>query len=236
MPDESRNEEVVRSAEAGGSAEAGSAPAPTEPSAESAGGSSGGTGVAAPPSVPGEPTPPTGPQWYVLRVQAGKEDSTKRNIERKAKVEGLTDRIRRVLVPSELVSELRGKKKKVVERKLYPGYIMVEMTADEETVFHIRSVNGVGDFIGGGSQNQPAPLPPHEVERMLGIAESQTEEPKLDIKFKKGQSVKIRNGPFENMTGVVEDVSPTKGTIRVIVTIFGRATPIELEYWQVESV
>lgn len=219
MPDESHKDEV-----AGG--EAGT-PAP-----EGAGGASGGASGA----VASGETPPPGPQWYVLRVQAGKEDSVRRNIERKAKVEGLTDRIRKVLVPSERVSEMKGKTKKIVERKLYPGYIMVEMTADEETVYHIRSVNGVGDFIGGGTQNQPAPLPPHEVERMLGVAEAQTDEPKLDIKFKKGQSVKIKNGPFENFTGVVEDVSPTKGTIRVIVTIFGRATPIELEYWEVESV
>ncbi|MBI4613467.1 MAG: transcription termination/antitermination factor NusG [Planctomycetes bacterium] len=176
------------------------------------------------------------PRWYVLRVQAGREDFVKRNLDKMARSEGLTERILRVLIPSELVSEMKGRKKTVKERKLYPGYIMVQMLPDEETIYHVRGTQGVGDFVGGGATNAPDPLPEHEVERILGAAEKGTEEPKLNIQFKKGQSVKIKNGPFENFTGVVEEVSPTKGTIRVIVTIFGRATPIEVEYWEVEAI
>lgn len=187
-----------------------------------------------PAAQPAAPVP-AAPRWYVLRVQAGKENSVKKNLEKKARTEKIVDRIEKVLVPSELVSELHGREKRVVERKLYPGYIMIKMVADEETVYHVRSTQGVGDFV-GGSGTIPDPLPDHEVERILGVVEKGSEEPKLDIKFKKGQSVTIKNGPFQNLNGVVDDVSQTKGTIRVIVTIFGRATPIELQYWEVESV
>ena len=107
--------------------------------------------------------------------------------------------------------------------------------ADEETIYHVRSTNGVGDFI-GGEMNAPQPLSEREVEQMLGVAETSTEEPKLEINFKKGQNVKIKNGPFDGYSGTVDEVQPAKGAIRVIVTIFGRATPITLEYWEVESI
>ena len=175
-------------------------------------------------------------QWYVVRVQSGREDKVRDTLESKVKAKGLDSIISRIIVPSEKVSEIKGGKRKVTNRKLYPGYLMVEMDLNEDSWYLIRETPGIGDFL--GSRQRPVPMAEYEVSRMLELQEAtQTaEKPKLKIDFKKGDSVRIKEGPFENFDGVVDEVIPSKGLVKVIVTIFGRATPVELEYWQVEAV
>lgn len=179
--------------------------------------------------------------WFVLRVQSGKESQAKKNLEQRIKLHGFEDKIGRVMVPSERVTEMRGGVRRTTERKIYPGYLMVEMEADEgghipgESWFLVRETPAVGDFVGSGIT--PVPLRVYEVDRILSDAEKMKEEaPRLKIDFKVNDSVKIKEGPFQNFDGVVEEVNRAKGLIKVIVTIFGRATPVELEYWQVERI
>jgi len=178
--------------------------------------------------------------WYVVRVQSGKEDQVREALERRVKADGLQDMICRVLVPSERISEIRGGQKRVHERKIYPGYIMVEIetgesaSIPEKAWFTIRETPGIGDFLGDG--NKPVSMSKQDVERILGAADHKETAPKIKIGFSGGEAVRIKEGPFENFEGTVEEVSAAKGTVKVIVTIFGRPTPVELEYWQVERV
>lgn len=176
--------------------------------------------------------------WYVLRVQSNKEEAVRETLERKAKLEGITDLLCRVVVPSERVSTMKSGKRRVSDRKLYPGYVFVEMDAEEDgsvpekVWFLIRETTGVGDFI--GTEGKPTPMRVHEVDKLLGEAERAEEEaPSLKVDYALGDQVKVRQGPFENFEGVVDEVQLDKGLVRVIVTIFGRPTPVELEYWQV---
>lgn len=184
-------------------------------------------------------------RWLVLRVQSNREGAVSRTLEEKVRIEGLEHEITRILVPTESVSIVKGGKRRVLERKLYPGYVFVEVdckddgTVPERAWFLIRETNGVGDFIGteGGKYSKPAAMEPHEVEKMLGqVDKSPDAQPSLKIDFQKGDSVKIKEGPFENFDGVVDEVVPAKGLVKVIVTIFGRPTPVELEYWMVEAI
>jgi len=177
-------------------------------------------------------------QWYVVRVQSGKEDQVCEALERRVKAEGIEDVVSAVLVPSERISEIRGGQKRVRERKIYPGYIMVEIETGEDgkipeaAWFTIRETSGIGDFLGNGVR--PIPMTQGDVDKILGLADQTEEAPKVTIGFSGGEAVRIKEGPFENFEGTVEEVSAAKGTVRVIVTIFGRPTPVELEYWQVE--
>jgi len=172
--------------------------------------------------------------WYVLRVQSGKEEQVKETLEKRVKMAGMEESISHVLVPSEQISEIRSGKRRVTERKIYPGYIMVEMELNDSTWYLIRETPGIGDIL--GSSSRPVPMKQHEVDKILGEAESKEAKPKLKIDFRAGESVKIKEGPFENFDGVVQEVIPSKGLVKVVVTIFGRPTPVELEYWQVESI
>jgi transcriptional antiterminator NusG len=173
--------------------------------------------------------------WYVVKVQSGREDSIKEGLLKRVKMQGLEDYFGEIIVPSEKVSEIKGGKKKVTERKFYPGYMMVNMAITDETWYLVRSIPGVGDFVGGASG--PTPMEQHEVDKMLGQAASKTDDqPRLKISFEKGETVKIKEGPFENFEGSVDEVLEGKGLVRVMVEIFGRPTPVELEYWQVERV
>jgi len=173
-------------------------------------------------------------RWYVVRVQSGRENTVQTALTRRLKVAGRQDAVPRVLVPVETITEVKGGKKRVTRRKIYPGYVMAEMELSDEVWFLIRETPGIGDFV--GSHGRPVPMEPHEVDRILGDMERQEEKPRLKIEFEPGDSVKIKEGPFENFDGVVEEVVPTKGIVKVIVTIFGRATEVELEYWQVEPI
>ena len=179
-------------------------------------------------------------RWFVLRVQSNKEDRVRSNLQKRVKAAGLDDTIREILVPTEQVTEIRSGRRRIAERKIYPGYVMIQMEVgednevSEEAWYLVRETPGIGDFI--GAERRPVPMADHEVDKILGEAERTEEAPRLMINFKEGDSVKVREGPFENFDGVVEEVNATKGLVKVIVTIFGRATPVELEYWQVEPI
>ncbi len=178
--------------------------------------------------------------WLVLRVASNKEDVVRDTLEKKVKIEGIEDYVGRILVPSERIKRIKGGQQRVHQRKLYPGYVFVEMVLEEDGSipekpwFTIKETVGVGDFI--GALGKPTPMRDSDVDKMLAQAEKPEDMPSLNIDFKKGAQVKIREGPFENFEGTVEDILPDKGLVRVIVTIFGRATPLELEYWQLEPV
>ncbi len=183
--------------------------------------------------------PSTGEKhWYVLRVQSNKEDSVKESLEKRVQAAGLSDQITRVLVPTEKITEIKGGKKRVSERKIYPGYVMVEMAINDDTWYLLRETPGIGDFVGGGPNARPQPMSQIDVDKMLGDAAAvkESEQPKIKIEFREGEAVKITEGPFENFSGIVKEVNRSKGQVKVEVTIFGRPTPVELEYWQIEVI
>lgn len=203
------------------------------PSAE--GGAPGGEAAAASAEATATATQPAGnKQWYVLKVQSGREDQIKESLEKRVKIQGVEAFFGEIIVPTEKVSEIKAGRKRVSERKFYPGYLMIHMEINEDTWFLIRETPGVGDFAGSGGR--PVAMSQHEVDRMLGQAAAKEEEkPRLKIRFEKGETVKIKEGTFENFEGVVESVDEASGRITVLTTIFGRSTPVELEYWQVET-
>lgn len=173
--------------------------------------------------------------WYILKVQSNRERSVAEALKRKVAIEGLDKYVGEIIVPTEKVTEFKGGKKKVVERKLYPGYIVVHMHINDDTWFAVRETTGIGDFTGAGGR--PSPMLPHEVARIVQTEEEESDEaPKLDIKFKDGDRVKVKEGTFEGFEGEVSGIDPQSGKITVMINIFGRSTPVELEYWQVESV
>lgn len=217
------------------------APAPAEEPAETAPSeaTSGGPEVQADSAAPSAGDKP-GMQWYVLRVASNREEQVCEALTRKVKIEHLEERIGRILVPTQREKRMRGRVAKVFDRKLYPGYVFVEMAPEEDgsipedVWFMVKETTSVGDFI--GSDGKPTPMKPHDVEKMLAVIEKSAEQPTLAgmAGMKKGDPIKVKEGPFENFEGEIDEVFPDKGHVRVIVTIFGRATPIELEYWQVE--
>jgi len=172
--------------------------------------------------------------WYVLRVASGREETVKESLQKKIQLAGLDECVPTVLVPTERVSEIKGGKKRYKERKLYPGYIIVEMDLTDDVWYLIKDTHGIGDFV--GSNQKPIPLSPTEVDKILNTLKGKEEAPEVRIDLEPQDSVKIKEGPFENFDGTVDEVFPTKGQVRVIVTIFGRATPVDLEYWQVEKI
>jgi transcriptional antiterminator NusG len=181
-------------------------------------------------------------RWYVLRVATNREEQVRDGLQRKVKIEGLEGRLGRIIVPTERVPRPRTKPsdKKFTERKLYPGYVFVEMMPEpdgsipDDVWFVVKETTGVGDFI--GSEGKPTEMSAHEVERMLAESEKPAETPSLRVSFKKGDRVKIKEGPFENFEGEVELIDSEKGVVRVIVPIFSRPTPLDIEYWMLEPV
>jgi transcriptional antiterminator NusG len=173
--------------------------------------------------------------WYILKVQSNRERSIAEALERTIKIKGLDRFFDQVIVPTEKVTEFKGGKKKVVERKLYPGYIVVHMHINDDTWFAVRETSGVGDFTGSGGK--PTPMLQHEVARIVQTEEEETSEtPKLDIRFASGDKVKVKEGNFENFEGEVNTIDEASGRVTVMINIFGRSTPVELEYWQIEAV
>ena len=173
--------------------------------------------------------------WYILKVQVNREDTIKQDLERRIAVSGLQEFFGEILVPTETITEIRGDKKKIVKRKLYPGYIMIFMEVFDDTWFLVRETGGVGDFT--GAQGKPTPMLAHEVERILKLAkEGPAKAPELKVGYQAGQEVKVKDGPFETLEGVVDNIDFVNGRVTVIISIFGRSTPVELEYWQIESV
>lgn len=185
-----------------------------------------------------EPLVTPGMNWFALRVASNKEDVVRETLLRKIKIEGYTHLVNRILVPTEKVKTIKGGKAKITQRKLYPGYVFVEMKLEpdgripQDVFFLIKETTGVGDFIGTAGRPTPMSLP--EVEKILMASRPAEETPTVKMEFKKGDHIKIREGPFANMEGTVDELLPDQGKVRVIVTIFGRATPVELEYWTIE--
>jgi len=179
-------------------------------------------------------------RWYVLRVASNREEQVRDALRRKVEIESLREQIGRIMVPTERVKRVRGGQQRVYERKLYPGYVFVEMattedgSVQEQCWFIIKETAGVGDFI--GTEGKPSPMSDTEVTKMLHQAERPEESPSIQMDFKKSDLIKVKGGSFEGFEGEVEDIDREKGTVRVIVTIFGRATPLDIEYWQLEKV
>lgn len=186
--------------------------------------------------------PPTRPgmKWYVLRVASNKEEQVREALSRKVRVEGLEDRIGRILVPTTKEKRMKAGQVRILEKKLYPGYVFVEMATEtdgsvsENVWFLVKETTGVGDFI--GSDGKPTSMRDHDVEMMLAAAAAPDEQATLQgMEFNKGDRVKIKEGSFQNFEGNVDSIDETKGIVTVLLTIFGRATPVDVEYWQLEK-
>ena len=178
-------------------------------------------------------------QWFVVHVLSGQENKVRDNIEKRVKTEEMSDVIFKVLVPTERVSEIKRGKKSETTRKFFPGYLIVNMHLLDEnnqlvgrTWYFIRETTGVIGF--AGTKDKPIPMRQAEVDNMLAQMQEREEKVKPKVSFEVGETVKVADGPFQNQNGIVEEIDPDRGKLRVSVTIFGRATPVELEYWQVE--
>ncbi len=180
--------------------------------------------------------PPPELVWYVLKVQSGREDTIRDALQKRVKIQGLQRFFGQIVVPTEKMTEIRNNKKRIVERKTYPGYIMVQMELNEKTWFLVRETPGVGDFV--GAHGTPTKMTDAEVNQMLHQEEEKTtaETPKVRIDVERGDRVKIKDGPFENFEGTVEEVIEGRGLVKVMLIIFNRPTPVDLEYWQVERI
>src|ERR1700710_1891498 len=177
--------------------------------------------------------------FFVLRVASNKEDRVREALARKVKIEGLETVVGRILVPTERIRAVKDGKRREADRKLYPGYVFIELELDktgtipEKVWFMIKETDGVGDFI--GSNGKPSPMTPKDQAKMLEEAEKPDDAVSLKTEYKKDDRVKVRDGPFENFEGQVEEILQDQGKVRIITTIFGRPTPLELEYWQIEK-
>ena len=175
--------------------------------------------------------------WFILKVQSNREDSIRDGLQRRVAVAGLQEYFGDIIVPIEEFAEFKSGKKRIVKRKLYPGYIVVHMVINDDTWFLVRETPGIGDFT--GSAGKPTPMLPHEVDRIVDAAKPEREggdRIKTAIPFKQGDRVRIKEGTFENFDGDVDAVDEANGRVIVMINIFGRSTPVELEHWQIESV
>jgi transcriptional antiterminator NusG len=196
-----------------------------------------GTGTpTATPTVDDDDEPPPELVWYVLKVQSSREDTIRDALQKRVKIQGLQRYFGQIVVPTEKITEIRNNKKRIVEKKTYPGYIMVQMELNEKTWFVVRETPGVGDFV--GAHGTPTKMTDAEVNQMLHQEEEKTtaEAPKVKIYVERGDRVKIKDGPFENFEGTVEEVIEGRGLVKVMLIIFNRPTPVDLEYWQVERI
>ncbi len=175
-----------------------------------------------------------GRNWYALHTYSGMEAKVKSNIEHRAAMENQRERLHSVVIPVEHVVEIRNGKKRTSTRNLMPGYVLVDIDETSEVFDMIKKVAGVTGFVGDGVN--PSPLAEDEVSRLLNIVEEKAEKPKPEIRFRKGEQVKVIEGPFANFTGTVENVDEEKSKLKVMVSIFGRPTAVELDVLQVEGV
>ena len=178
-------------------------------------------------------------QWFVIHTLSGQEQKVKDSIEKRIKTEEMGDYVKEVLVPMERVAEVRGGKKTVTTRKLYPGYVFIDMVlldegkrVIEKPWYFIRDTQGIIGFVGG---DRPTPAAPDEIESIKAQMTDSEDREKPKVQFEVGETVKINDGPFLNFSGVIEEIEPERGKLKVTVNIFGRNTPVELEYWQVEK-
>ncbi|NLW04159.1 MAG: transcription termination/antitermination protein NusG [Pseudomonadaceae bacterium] len=174
-------------------------------------------------------------RWYVVHVYSGMEKSVHKALLEKIERAGLQTSFGRILVPSEEVIEVKGGQKSITERRIFPGYVLVEMDLTDETWHLVKNTNRVTGFL-GGSGNRPTPISEKEVEKILSQIEEGGEKPRPKILFEVGEMLRVKEGPFADFNGNVEEVNYEKSKVRVNVTIFGRATPVELDFSQVEKV
>ena len=177
-------------------------------------------------------------EWYILKVQVNRENSIRDALERRSKIAGLEEFIEEIVVPTEEVAEFnKAGKRRIVKKKLFPGYIMVHMIINDDTWFLVRETPGIGDFTGAGGK--PTPMDPFEVDRILKTSEEVEDgdqQVKTAIPFKTGDRVRVKDGYFLNFEGEVEGIDEANGRVTVMINIFGRSTPVELEHWQIEDV
>lgn len=178
-------------------------------------------------------------QWFVLRVASNKELQVRETLERKMKAEGVTS-VGRIVVPVEQIKRIRAGKQRIHKRKLYPGYVLMELEpkedgrVEDDAWFVIKETMGVGDFI--GTDGVPTSMRDTEIAKLLKEVEKPEDAPLIKVEFEKGDVVKINEGAFENFEGVVDSIDGERGVVCVIVSIFGRSTPLDIEYWQIEKV
>ena len=184
---------------------------------------------------PGEPVDPAHVKhWYIIHAYSGFENKVAESLRTRAQAFGFADRLGQILIPTEEVVELRSGKKVTSKRLLYPGYVLVEMEMDDELWHAVKDTPRVTGFVGGGTK--PVPLTADEVNAVLYRQASSAERPRPKLSFEKNETVKIIDGPFTNFSGKVEEVNTERNTLRVMVTIFGRSTPVELDFLQVEKI
>lgn len=178
-------------------------------------------------------------QWFVIHTLSGQEQKVRESIEKRLKTEEMGEYIEEVLVPMEKVAEVRNGKKTVTSRKLYPGYVFIHMVLLDEKQrviekpwYFIRDTPGIIGFVGG---DRPSPTPSEEIDSIKDQISDSEDREKPKVSFEVGETVKINDGPFLNFSGVIEEIEPERGKLKVTVNIFGRNTPVELEYWQVEK-
>lgn len=173
-------------------------------------------------------------KWYVVHTQTGSEEKAKAGLEGRMASTELKKYIGEIIVPTEQVSEIRGGKKRITARKFFPGYIIIKMLMNKESWYLVKTTPGITGFIGPG--RKPTPISDAEVDAILQRTEDTETKPTLKIAFDIGESVRISQGPFANFNGTVMEIHPDRGKLKVSVSIFGRATLVELEYWQVEKI
>ena len=200
----------------------------TEPEADTA-------DQAAAPAAPAAKKQDDRKKWYVIHTYSGYENKVKANLERRIHSMNMQDKIFRVLVPMEDEVEFKDGKRKITPKKVFPGYVLVEMDMDDGSWYVVRNTSGVTGFVGSpGSGEKPVPLQDKEVKTIL--KQMGIETPKLKIDFAKGDRIKVTSGPFFDFTGIVDDIQPEKEKVRALISIFGRETPVELEFYQIEKV
>lgn len=172
--------------------------------------------------------------WYVVHTYSGYENKVKMNLEKRVETMGMQDKIFRVIVPEEEEIDFKNGKKKVVKRKTFPGYVLVELVMTDDSWYVVRNTPGVTGFVGSsGAGSKPTPLLPEEVTfilKRMGV-----EEKRVDINFELGETVQVSEGPFAKFTGVIEEIDKDKAKLKVLVNMFGRDTPVELEFSQIEK-
>ncbi|HET7521629.1 MAG TPA: transcription termination/antitermination protein NusG [Candidatus Limnocylindria bacterium] len=173
----------------------------------------------------------SGKQWYVIHTYSGYENKVKANLEHRIESMGVEDQIFQVLVPMEEEIEIKNGQRQTVNKKVFPGYVLVEMAMSDESWYVVRNTPGVTSFVGSG--NRPTPLVEAEVKKIL--KQMGVEAPKFKLQFTKGQSVRVKDGPFAEFIGTVDEVNPEKNKVKVLVSIFGRETPVELDFLQIDK-
>ncbi len=172
--------------------------------------------------------------WYVIHTYSGCEQKVKLNLEEELNRLGLQDKVMKMMIPTEDIIEIKGGKRKISARKCFPGYIFIQMDMDVDMWYVIKNLPKVTGFLGGKAK--PTPISEEEVNRLLDQLKTETSKPRPKVKYLHGENIRVVDGPFSNFNGVIEEINPERGTVKVMVSIFGRATPVELEFTQIEKV